>query len=567
MSRRAVWARVGAATAALAVAGAALTACGNGDESRPIGYLIDARVDTYNANTLDGASGGALMAFARVLPGFSFQGAQGQTVADLDVGTATVREGAPGFVVDYEFSPDAVFSDGTPMTCDDLVLAATAMAGYVPDFDQASRAGYRDIAHIDCEPGSKSAAVSFGGEVYADWQALFGPGTLLPAHVVGAKAGVPDVVGAVTGNDREALGKLANAWNTAFALTPGQDIDPAVFVASGPYRLDAYTADGGLKLVRNDSWWGDAPATGEIVIYPRGTEQQRAVDNGEISVTDTADLSMSDAVLGIDPASPGGADSADRAQAGDVRPLTVEQLVPAPRGVLADGRVRRALAMCIPRDSIARAHGANGQLWNLRTVAPATTVGTLLNGQFGGRYPRTEPDRARELLAERPGDTPVTVRIGYVGPDPVRSAVVEAIAESCGPAGIEVTDIASENFSVNALQGDADAVLISGGAWFAAGGTAAGIRDSFALHRSDPSNIGRYDNTRVSAAIDELSLETSDSARLPGIRGIETTAWDQLATIPLYGTVRGRGGVSVQGVEPGLGSAGTGWNMDRWRRA
>ena len=42
----------------------------------------------------------------------------------------------------YQFTPDAAFSDGTPLDCDDLVLAWTAMSGRFPEFGAATTAGY-----------------------------------------------------------------------------------------------------------------------------------------------------------------------------------------------------------------------------------------------------------------------------------------------------------------------------------------------------------------------------------------------------------------------------------------
>ena len=74
------------------------------------------------------------------------------------------------------------------MDCDDLLLALAAMSGRFPGFTPATTAGYRDVRHVDCRAGAKTATVVFAaGRVYRDWLSLFGAGTLLPAHVVARK--------------------------------------------------------------------------------------------------------------------------------------------------------------------------------------------------------------------------------------------------------------------------------------------------------------------------------------------------------------------------------------------
>nr|WP_221247430.1 ABC transporter substrate-binding protein [Gordonia humi] len=556
--------RIAALTAALAAAGAGLVACGE-QESSSIDYLIDARVSDYNANTSDGYADGSLMALTRVLPGFSFIGPDGQIVADRDVGTATLVESSPT-TVRYDFDPKAVYSDGKPMVCDDIVLAAAAMGGRVRGFDAATNAGYRDIDRVDCTPGAKTATVTFDkNSQYLDWQGLFGAGTLLPAHVVGRLAGVAEVASALTTGNRAAIAKIADAWNTGFKLAPGDDVDPETFVASGPYRVESYSADKGLRLVANDKWWGRDPVLGDVTVWPSGTDGAKAVDDGVVDVADTADVATADKVAGEDAAPT----DTDRSAQRDTAPLAVTSLVFARSGVAADLRVRQALATCMPRDRLAREHGANGIVWSLRSAAPADALGPSLNAQFSRRYPRSNPARARGILEQRPTDengrrSKPVIRIGYPKGSPTAAAVVTTIADACVGAGITVRDVATPDFSVSQLGKTADAVLMSGDT-FAASGTASGVPAIYAFYPGDPLNLSGFRSESVGAAVTDLSATASDSARLPLLRTIDTQTWDRLPTIPLYGTVRGREATdAVQRMVPGLGRSGTGWNMDRW---
>lgn len=550
-----------------AVLAATLAACGDGERDQ-IDYLVDAGVSDYNVNTVDGYASGAIMALARVQPGFSYLGPDGQVVADHDIGTVTVEDGA-SLTLKYTFAETAVYSDGQPMVCDDIVLAATAMGGKARGFAPATTAGYRDIASVDCTPGEKTAVVTFArGRDYAQWPALFGVGSMLPAHVVARKAGVADLVEVLGSRDQKAIGKIADAWNTGFALTPGQDIDPDEFVSAGPYRLSRYTTEDGLELVANDAWGGDQPVTKHVTVWPRGTDVDTAVGEGRVEVVDTADLNTGDRVVGRATADYNGQEN--RAGAKDPSPLSVTQLVPAARGVMGDLQVRRAFASCVPRDSLARRFGSNGLVWSMRTVAPGDSLGGALNEQYSRRYPRADIKRARGLLDERPAGengrrSAVNIRLGYVGPDPVAQAVVAEIAGSCRAAGITVTDASAPDLTPGALGSDVDVLLTNGATGSAAAGTASGFPTAYQLFGGDPLNLSGLRNAKASGAIADLSLTQSDSARLPLVRTAETAAWDALASIPLYGTVRSREHTgSVSQVVPGLSRTGTGWNMDRW---
>ena len=149
----------GVLAAALMVGAAGLSSCSRGPADS-IDYAVDGMLTTYNTNTVAGAASGGPQAFARVLTGFNYHGPDGQIVGDHDFGKISVVGRAP-LVLDYEINDNAVYSDGKPVTCDDMVLAWASQSGRFPGFDAASRAGYSDIASVDCAPGQKKARVSF----------------------------------------------------------------------------------------------------------------------------------------------------------------------------------------------------------------------------------------------------------------------------------------------------------------------------------------------------------------------------------------------------------------------
>ncbi|GAB92794.1 ABC transporter substrate-binding protein [Gordonia rhizosphera] len=542
------------------VAGAGLlSACGDGGPPT-IEYVVDARTDGYNANTVVGNADGVLMATTRVLPGFSYLGAQGQVTPDRDIGTVTQ---VPGDVLTlrYEFNPAARFSDGQALGCDDLVLAWAAMSGRVPGFRPATTAGYRDIERIDCAAGDRSATAVFAkGRDHRDWLSLFGAGTLLPAHVVAREAGLSDVVEPIRSGNQEAIAKIAQVWNTGFAFPDGP-LDPARFPSSGPYRIEEYSPSEGLVLVANDAWWGDAPATERIVVWGRGTDVERRLADGAFDVADVAGGLIADDIVAS------GTSAQPQPLPRPERALAVQELVLASTGAFAEVRARRAFASCVPRAALAQRFGQGAPLWNLRVLAPADNLAGQINPTFGVAYARPDLPRARALSTESADSRtgPLRVRIGYLAPSDRDRQLVAAIAESCRQVGVEVVDAGSAELSPTALGGDVDAVLVANGAGFAAAGAADPSRDAYQLRGGDPLNLAGFRDPVMSRAVDDLATATLAADRLRLVRTIENTAWAQMRSIPLFAAPRiHRWGDRVDNVVAGLARNGTGWNMDRW---
>ena len=129
--------------------------------------------------------------------------------------------GRAPLVLDYEINDNAVYSDGKPITCDDMVLAWAAQSGRFPGFDAASRAGYSDIAAVDCAPGQKKARVSFAQDrAFVDYGQLFAATSMMPSHVIADELGI-DVTTALQSNDGPTIDRIAQVWNTTWNLTPG----------------------------------------------------------------------------------------------------------------------------------------------------------------------------------------------------------------------------------------------------------------------------------------------------------------------------------------------------------
>lgn len=319
------------------VAATTLTAC-SGSAAAQIDYVVDGALVTYNTNTVIGAASAGAQAFARTLTGFGYHGPDGQVVADRDFGTVSVVEGSP-LILDYQISDDAVYSDGRPVTCDDLVLAWAAQSGRFPGFDAATQAGYVDIANIECTAGQKKARVSFiPDRSVVDHSQLFTATSLMPSHVIADQLHI-DVTAALLSNNVSAVEQIARLWNSTWDLKPGRSHDEvrSRFPSSGPYKIESVLDDGAVVLVANDRWWGTKAITKRITVWPQGADIQDRVNNRSVDVVDVAAGSSGSLV------------TPDSYQRTDYPSAGIEQLIFAPQGSLAQSRTRRALALCVPR--------------------------------------------------------------------------------------------------------------------------------------------------------------------------------------------------------------------------
>jgi peptide/nickel transport system substrate-binding protein len=530
------------------VGGLGLSGC-SGSPADTVVYAVDGTLVTYNTNTVAGAASGGPQAFARVLTGFNYHGPDGQIVGDHDFGTISVVGRAP-LVLDYEISASAVYSDGKPITCDDMVLAWAAQSGRFPGFDAASRAGYSDVASVDCAPGQKKARVSFAQDrAFVDFGQLFVATSIMPSHVIADELGLGDsgVTTALLNNDGPTVERIAQVWNNTWNLTA--DLDLKRFPSSGPYKVDSVTKDGAVVLVANDRWWGAKPVTNKITVWPRGADIQDRINRGSYDVVDIASgssgtLNLPDAYVRSESPSAG-----------------IEQLIFAAQGPLAATPARRALALCTPRDVIARnaeVPVANARLNPANEDAFGAAEGAVEAGQFAV----ANPDAARAAI----NGQPLNVRMGYQSPNARLAAAVGAIAKSCAPAGITVQDAATDSTGPLSLRNnEIDVLIASTGGAAGSGSTGASAMDAYDLHTGNGNNLSGYSNERIDGIIaaTAVTADPKELARLLGEGG--SILWADMPTLPLYRQQRTLlKSTKMYAVSSNPTRWGAGWNMDRW---
>lgn len=536
---------IGAGLAVVLAAGVTLTACA-GSAASQIDYVVDGPLSTYNTNTVAGAASAGAQAFARTLTGFSYHGPDGQTVADRDFGTVSVVGGTP-LVLDYQIADNAVYSDGKPVSCDDIVLAWAAQSGKFPDFHAANQAGYLDIANVECMPGQKKARVSFiPDRGVVDYAQLFTATTLMPSHVIADQLNV-DVTAALLSNNGPLVQQIAKLWNTIWDLKPGVDVKR--FPSSGPYKIESVLDGGAVVLVANDRWWGPKAITKRVTVWSQGPDIQDRVNSRSVDVVDVA------------AGSSGALTTPDNYERSDGPSDGVEQLIFAPQGPLAAPKARRAVALCTPRDSLAKDAGtpiANSRLDPAGDDAVSAGDGAAEAEPFS----KADPVAARNAL----GAAPLTVRIGYQGPNARLAVNVGVITKACAAAGVTVAGVILDGPGPQALRdGKIDALLASTGGATGSGSTGSSALDAYALHTGNGNNLSGYSNPQVDNAISALAVSADAAERVRLLTEAAPVLWGDMPTLPLYRQQRTLlTSKKMYAVGKNPTRWGAGWNMDRW---
>jgi peptide/nickel transport system substrate-binding protein len=522
-----------------------LVSC-SGGAAEQVNFAVDGVLSSYNTNTVNGAASAGPQAFARVLTGFSFHGPEGQVLADHDFGSVSVV-GRDPLVLDYQIADDAVYSDGKPVTCDDMLLTWAAQSGRYPGFDAASKAGYLDIAGIECQSGQKKARVNYlPDRSIIDYAQLFTATSMMPSHVIGDALGL-DVTATLQSGDPAGVARIAEAWNTIWDLTG--DFDLKRFPSAGPYKIDSVGPDGSVLLIANDRWWGTKPVTKRVTVWPRGVDVQDRINNGTFHVVD------------VSTGSSGTLTTPDGYQRTEIPSGGIEQLIFAAAGPLSVPTARRAVALCTPRDAIAANAElpiANARLDPVDDDAYSATEAAAEAGQFSV----ANPDAARAAIEGQP----LTVRIGYQAPNPRLAATISAITKSCALAGITVVDVTSDVTGPQTLRdGQIDALLASTGGATGSGSTGLSALDAYVLYAGNGNNLSGYANPQIDGIISALAVTTDpkEQARLLGDAG--PLLWGDVPTLPLYRQQRTvLAAKNMFAVEANPTKWGAGWNMDRW---
>ncbi|MER5648992.1 ABC transporter family substrate-binding protein [Streptosporangium sp. NPDC002524] len=544
--------------------GPAASGSGSALPSETITYAYEQEFHSYNNNTTAENATRNTAPLQRVLTGFWFYGDKGAITPDKDFGTYEKVSDDP-LSVAYTINDKAVWSDGTPIDCDDVMLWWAFRSGKVRGFASADTTGLRDTRVPDCEKGGRKFTLVYD-KPFADWVAG-GPGAteMMPAHVVARQDGLSeeDFIAAIRKGDSGRIGKGIEFFNDGW-VSEGRLPDAELIPSSGPYKLSKLDAGQRLTLVANDRWWGTPAATPTIVErFITLDEQAQALQNREVQIVEPQPgpdvLRQLQSLRGV--------------EVGLFEKYTYEHLdFNFDSSPFRDRRLREAFARCVPRqlivDTLIGPVSPAAKPLEVRTVAPfqANSAAVVAASGSAGVYARQDIAGARALL-RKAGKTGLEINIGYQTPNPRRTAAVQLIIDACNKAGFKVVDKGSEDFLGTVMPANGYDVAL-----FAWSGSA--LVSNWASNFVSPwkcdaqnkgNNNGCYSNRQVDRLIAKLNSTVDLAAQNPIIGAIEKRLWQDLATIPLFQ----HPGLSawdetLQNVVPNPAQSTITWNMDKW---
>lgn len=267
---------------------------------------------TFNASHVD-SDGEVSDLVSWTLPGSIKSDAAGNVTTDTNYFTEIKLTNTNPQTIVYTINPKAVWTDGTPITWEDLKSQAEAVSGRNPAFQVAATQGYAQIGTIERGVDDRQAIVTMA-QHYAEWQGMFS--TVYP--------------------------KASTATPQAFDEVNRNGLP----VSAGPFMITSIDkAQQRIVLSRNPKWWGDTPkldtVTYSVLDY---SARLNALQNNEL---DSASVSGIDEVKTASNA-PG--IKVRRAPGLRFSHFTFNG---APGSILADPKLRVAISKGIDRQAIA----------------------------------------------------------------------------------------------------------------------------------------------------------------------------------------------------------------------
>ncbi|MFB8763286.1 ABC transporter family substrate-binding protein [Nocardiopsis alba] len=470
--------------------------------------------EQHNMNHVQGNKGDVRRVIASVMPSATRYTADGDFGPNesyvLDYGVSD-----DGLEVSYTLNPDAVWSDGEPITWEDYEATVITRKGERgDDFEIISTTGYEWIDEVEQGEDEYSFTLKMN-EPYGEWPSLFD--TLYPKEYM---------------EDAELF---AEGYNKDIPVTAGP---------FGDVEFDDVSAR--ITVHKNEDWWGDEPKLDRIIFDGMDTSAQAgAFANGEVDGF----------YLGYDAAGYERVKDMEGDGAYFTRAINHGHRFVALNGSsprLEDKRVRQAIAISLDRDTMADvALGAVD--WpitgEVNRLLRSSQLGYQDNsGDLGDR----DLERAAELLDEagwtleegeeiRTNEDGDTLTLDYVASEGMDLAVDEAemAKQMLAEVGVEVKVQqvpANAMFSEYVTPGNFEMVayVLVGTSPFSAGS-----KGNYGMPLDEDgeewgANNSKHSTQEISDKFDELAVETDPERYAEIANEIDALLWEEVLTIPLF---------------------------------
>jgi glutathione transport system substrate-binding protein len=478
----------------------------------------------FNTLNIDGneADAGAMM--RATMPRAFRVGSDGSTTVNTDYFTSVELTSTNPQVITYTINPKAVWSDGTPITWEDITSQINATSGKDKTFAIAATNGADRVGSVTRGVDDRQAIVTFAKH-FSEWKGMFAGNTMLLPKSMTAN---PEV------------------FNKGQLNGPGPSAGP--FMVSGLDR----TAQR-ITLTRNPKWWG-APPLLDSITYLVLDDAARipALQNNTIDATGVAsldELTIARNTAGI---------SIRRAPSASWYHFTFNG---APGSILADKALRLAIAKGIDRQAIANISqrgladnpvplnnhiyvaGQEGYQDNSGVVAfdlekakrELDALGWRLNGQF------REKDGRQLVIRDVLYDAQTSRQVAQIAQNSLAQVGVKLELDAKGGGG----------FFTNYINvGDFDIAQFS---WVADAFSLCCLNQIYTTNAE--SNFGKISSPEIDKKVEETTDELDPEKARALANEVDKLIWAEGFGLPLF---QSAGNVAVRSSLANFGPAGIG---------
>jgi peptide/nickel transport system ATP-binding protein len=478
----------------------------------------------FNPLHIDGNTADALAIIKPSMPRAFIIKPDGSTTLDTDYFTEVELTKSNPQVVTYTINPKAFWSDGTPVTWEDIASQIHALSGKDPAFAIASPSGADRVASVTRGVDDRQAVMTFA-KPYAEWQGMFaGNGVLLPRSMT----------------------STPEAFNTAQLSGPGP--------SAGPFIVTTVDkAAQRIVLTRNPKWWGQRPRLDSIsLLVLDAAADMPALQNNAIDAVGIAsldDLTIARRTPGI---------SLRHAPGASWTHFTFNG---APGSILEDPKLRLAVMRATDRQAIANI-SQRGLVDNPTPLNNHIYVAGQKGYQDNSRVAAFDPDQARRDLdalgwklngpfREKDG-RPLVIRLVLY--DALAGRQIAQVAQnSLAQVGVRLDlDVKPSGgfFTKYINTGDFDISLFG---WVGDAFPLAGLTQIYASYGE--SNFGKIGSADIDAKIEQTLAELDPDAARRLANETDKMIWDEGFSLPL---IQSPGNVAVRSTLANFGAAGLG---------
>ena len=476
----------------------------------------------FNTLHIDGNSADVGGMVKATLPRAFVIGPDGSTTVDTDYFSSVELTGTNPQVVTYTINPKAMWSDGTPLSWEDIASQIHATSGADKTFAIAGTNGSERVKSVTRGVDDRQAVVTFA-KPYAEWRGMFaGNSMLLP----------------------KSMTATLEAFNKGQLSSPGPSAGP--FIVSSLDRTRQR-----IVLTRNPKWWGERPRLDSITYLVLDDAarlpalQNKAIDASGIGSLDQ--LTIARRTKGI---------SIRRAPTPTWNHFTFNG---AKGSILADPALRHAVAEGIDRQSIAAVtqHG-------LSSNPAALNNHIYVEGQQGyednGGVVAYNPEKAKQELdalgwklngqfRERDGQHLVVRDLFYDAQTTRQFGLIAQHSLAQIGVKLELSAKAGSGFFTNYINVGAFDIAQFG--WMGDAFPLSSLTQIYAS--AGESNFGKIGSAEIDAKI-EQTLEELDPAKARALANeVDKLIWAEGFSLPL---IQSPGNVAVNSSLANFGATG-----------